>query len=229
MDPLDYKRLSAPRTGNPWGLGFGDVVLLPTTASHYYCSQRILGLAGDTSAPLIAEIGGGFGGMAYFLLKDRSDLVWIDFDLPEVLLVASYYLMCAFPERKFLLYGETDDYSVASLKRFDAVFLPNFMLPCLDDNSVDVFSNTRSFSEMDRPTIDENLKHVIRSTRQYFYHENSDRALPKGRSGFTEIEAFTFPIPREMMRMLHKGMSPWGGGGGRYKEFLYQKTGKHSR
>ena len=58
--------------------------------------------------PVIAELGGGYGRLFYFLSQHFSEFTYIGIDLPEILCCASYYLMLAFPDKRFLLYGEAE-------------------------------------------------------------------------------------------------------------------------
>jgi hypothetical protein len=93
-------------------------------------------------------------------------------DIPEVLLISSYYLLLAFPEKKFLLYGEgkpTSDY--------DIVLMPNFVLPQLADKSVDLFFNSCSFSEMDYNIVKEYLSQIERVSNKYLMHINHNARL----------------------------------------------------
>lgn len=84
---------------------------------------------------------------------------------------------------------------------------------------MDVFVNTHSLSEMRPETIAEYLGQIARTCRRYFLHENSDK--PYHTLGHTEIPASSFSI--EGFRLLNKAMSPWKAGGGRYREFLYER------
>lgn len=171
---------------------------------------------------VLAEIGGGYGALGYYALLTPG-VHYVDFDLPEVLLVASYWLCGALPKKRIMLFGESDTKAVlTNLECYDAVLFPNFCLRELPDDSVDVFLNTRSLSEMASETIEEYLRHVSRCCTHYFLHENSDKALES--PGHTEIVASSFSLPR--FRMLSKTLSPWKAGAGRYREFLYQRDDK---
>ena len=180
-------------------------------------------LLSDTPGMLVAaEIGGGFGGFAYFLLSAMERCHYINFDLPEILLMEQYYLMSAFPKKKFLLYGEDQVEFRCALESYDVILMPNFELPKLPDASVDFFINTGSLSEMEYDTIEGYIRQIARTCRLYFFHDNSDQAVLNGRH--VEVPASHFPIPEETFRKIYKAKSPWVGmGEPRMRAHLYRR------
>ena len=129
---------------------------------------QLLTLVEDIDNPVICEIGGGQGGQAYSTIKNANKhLTYINLDLPEVLAMASYLLCCGHPDKKILMYGEGD-----ISKDYDIILMPNFCLQELDDKSVDLFFNQRSFPEMERATVTEYLAQIGRVCSRYFYHIN---------------------------------------------------------
>lgn len=122
--------------------------------------------------PIICEIGGGLGGQAYKILSNSDrDLTYILLDIPEMLVISSYFLMAALPEKRFLLYGE-GPLDSSKLDQYDVIIMPNFMLPLLGDETVDLFFNACSFSEMDSVTVKEYIRQIERICRKYFMHIN---------------------------------------------------------
>ena len=210
--------LVTPDIGNPWGYLLDGRLVLLTSVRHHTYAQTILGLVEDIERPAIAEIGGGFGGAAYFLSRSRP-LTYIDFDIPEVTVVATYFLLRAFPEKSFLLYGEAP---LDTALRFDFVLMPHFALPDLPDQSVDVFLNTASLSEMDYDTIAEYIVQVERTTRRFFFHENSSVARKKG-GGPIEVPAHRFPVNPSVFTLVKELAAPWNKGKTRYRQYLYKK------
>lgn len=195
-----------PPIGNPYGYDVEGCLIDWNAFVNHGRAHRCLHFLEDEAHPVIAEIGGGFGGFAYHLLRRNRPLTYIDFDLPENLLIASYYLAMAFPEKRILLY-DTPAMSLdpSSLRHYDAVLLPNFMLPALGDGSVSCGVNTISFSEMDYETIDEYFSQIDRIVSRYFYHENL--------SCHPEYQGFpsaVFPaLPH--FRQVFASFSPWQG------------------
>lgn len=225
MDNPNINDISVPQIGNPWGYTIEGSLLTPNSLRHHYYSTHVKTLLSGIDNPVVAEIGGGYGGFANSWLSTCSDGKYIDFDLPEILLMASYYLMSAFPEKRFLLFGEAgnnDPITPELTKDYDVVLLPNFRLPQLASDSVDLFINTHSLSEMNYEIVAEYVSQIARSTRRYFFHVNSDKEMPKGFGG-SEVPSSQFPIPTDTFKKIYKSNSVWGGGNGRYSEHLYQR------
>ena len=218
---LTGKKIEAVRTpwaGNPFGYFIDGTLAVPATFRHHYIAEKAVALM--NSKGVLAEIGGGWGDVGFFALRFPG-VHYVDIDLPEILLLASYWLCSILPDRKIVLYGEQDSKTVlANIEEYDAILFPNFCLPLMPKDSADVFVNTHSLSEMRPETIQEYLGQIARTCRGYFLHENSDR--PYHTLGHTEIPASSSSM--EGFRLLSKAMSPWKAGGGRYREFLYERT-----
>lgn len=198
VDDINFcNNLAMPHIGNPYGYNISGLIINNNSFYNdyraYFCSRLIDGMP----HPIVAEIGGGYGGFAYSLLKRSGVKTYINFDIPENLMVSSYYLSMAYPDKRVLLY---DDNSVAldveTIRKYDIILLPNFMIPHIADLSVDFFINTISFSEMEYPTITAYFSQIKRTCKKYFYHENLAHA-PSDYKGypatvFPEIEEFKY-------------------------------------
>lgn len=224
VDNADIYSVSAPPVGNPWGYIIQGDLIMPTSFQHHYYASHVLNLLADIKNPVVAEIGGGFGGFAYYLLSSGKPVKYINFDLPEVLLIESYYLLNTFKEKKFLLFGEAKDIniSVDIISSNDIILMPNFQLPTLASNSIDLSFNSASLSEMDYHTIEEYIAQIVRTCKLYFLHSNSDRETPKG-GGHIEVPSSKFPIPEDAFKRIYKFRSLLSGEWGRYREYLYQR------
>jgi len=164
--------LTYPLLGNSVGLYHdGQIIPIEAVRYHYYATE-ILSLLRGVNNPVICEIGGGLGGQTYTILSnsDRA-ITYILLDIPEMLVISSYFLMAALPEKKFLLYGG-GPLDSGKLDQYDIILMPNFMLPQLGDETVDLFFNACSFSEMDSVTVEEYIRQIERICRRYFMHIN---------------------------------------------------------
>ena len=163
--------LTPPDIGNPFGIKLDGVFVRTGSEDQHYWAHRIIDLLGSTPAPVVAEIGGGFGGMAYYLLRDHPTVTYINFDLPETIALASYYLLSAFPGRKASLYGEAD-ISAETLRTSRIILMPSFSLPQLPSSSVDVAFNSRILSDLSPASLDNYLAEIARTTRGHLFHLN---------------------------------------------------------
>lgn len=195
-----------PPVGNPYGYVIDGHVINWNSFVNHGRAYRCLKLLADTGRDMLAEIGGGFGGFANNVLKQAPGVTYLDFDLPENLLLASYYMLMAHPNKKVLLYESQDmDMTPAVLGCYDAVMLPNFMLPRMHDASVGLIINTISLSEMDHSTVTEYFKQAARVTTGYFYHENLS-CHPDYKGYPTSV----FP-ETPGLKEIFCGFSPWMG------------------
>ena len=212
--------LEPPTVGSPWGLKVDSTLVLGTAPRHHYYADQVAQLVASVERPRVAEIGGGFGGFAYYLLARRCPKAsYLDFDLPEVVALASYYLLSAFPDRTTVLYGEAqlDEQTLATS---DLVLMPNFAIDTLPPRCVDVVLNSASLSEMHRPTVERYITDVGRISRRFFFHDNSDQPVAVGDTH--EIPASSFPTP-EGFRLIREQQSPWFSSS-RYSERLLART-----
>jgi putative sugar O-methyltransferase len=184
---IPVKELDAPRVGNPWGYRFQGMLLYEPVFTYnfqaHYFDQLLCGL----QTPVILEIGGGFGGLAHHLLSGNPRIKYIGLDLPENILIQTYYLSSIFPDAKILTYVKDSspiDHNI--LEHYDIVLLPNFELPSIASGIIDLIVNVRSLSEMSRDTISEYYMQIDRIGRLFYFQEN----LFKGNK-----EAMTNRIP----------------------------------
>lgn len=171
--------LAAPLVGNPWGFSIGGTTLFEPAFEYHQQACDIARFLGTTDKPIVAEIGGGFGGLASFIHRQSPKIRYVGFDLPENAMLQAYYLQACFPRARVLTYDTgLKTISRQLLEEYDFVVLPNFALPTLADDAVDMVVNFRSLAEMPMTTITEYFRQIDRVCLSIFYHENlfKDRA-----------------------------------------------------
>jgi len=197
------QELASPSVGNPYGYLIDGHIVHPNTFLNHSRACMVEKLLSRTPAPVIAEIGGGFGGLAYYIKRKLPSSHYINFDLPENLLISSYYLACSFPEKKIYTYRGSEDLARV-IATNEIILLPNFLLPKLADTSIDMFINTISLSEMNFSTIKEYINQIDRTCKKYFYHEN----LIFNSAGYTYFPVDTFPAMRNFTE-ISRAPSRW--------------------
>jgi putative sugar O-methyltransferase len=194
------EELDAPRVGNPWGFRFGDLLLYEPVFEYTYQAHYLDSLLGEMNAPVVMEIGGGFGGLAYHLLRCRPSVTYVGLDIPEYLLIQSYYLSCTFPDRKILVYHQdAPAIDTSTLEDYDVLLLPNYVLPELPSRMADLVVSVHSLTEMSADAIGETLRQIDRIGRQYFFHESIYKRRPHGRRGIPSSE---FPPLRHFRQVM---------------------------
>lgn len=205
-------KLVRPAIGNPYSYTLEGYSVFPCADYHYTFSEKISILLKKKPAPVILELGGGFGGMAYYCLRDIPNVKYICVDLPENAALQAYYLKSHFPDKKIKLWG--DDYSSND---FDALILPSHGIESLTDNSVDLSFNSYSLAEMGKDTMENYVQIISRITRDYIYHLNHVH---------WEVSADSFPIDFNKFQLLFRNPTNWGKDPRRYQldqhEYLYK-------
>lgn len=161
------RELAGPGTGDPFGAVIGGTHIAVGAEYAHYCAQKVISMVEKDSEPVVAEIGGGFGGMAYYLLRDRPGLTYLDLDVPERVALASYYLLKAFPNLRSLLYGE-GDLTERALSENHIVLMPSLSLPALPRGSVDAAFTSHGMSKVPVGATAEYLKQIEQMTRGSF-------------------------------------------------------------
>lgn len=161
----------SPLIGNPMGFMIEGMLFTHVSFIHNHFARRIEDLCSDMANPVICEIGGGWGGLAYHLFNRNRYFRYVDYDIPLISTIAAYYLLTAFPERRVGLYGDIKDLA-HPLDEYDIVVLPNFAIRNLQDQSADVCFNQCSFAEMDEVTVREYMMQSERICRNFIFHEN---------------------------------------------------------
>ncbi len=162
--------LSTPKYGNQIGaLIEGKYFATLASFSNEIISTNLINLLNKINKPVVAELGAGYGQMAYFMIKQKN-MTFIDIDIPETLCLSAYYLMKCFPKKKVFLFGEKNLNS-KKINQYDLVFLPYFKADILKKSKVDLFINKNSLGEMYPKTVKAYMK-VISLCARYFFHMN---------------------------------------------------------
>jgi putative sugar O-methyltransferase len=187
------RNLAGPEIGNPFGALVGGTYLRVGAEYAHYCAHRIDSLLGSEKAT-VAEIGGGFGGMAYYLLRDRPSVTYLNFDVPESIALSSYYLLKAFPHLNFLLYGEKE-LTGEVIDRADVVLMPVFELAAMPARTIDVTFSSHALSDISSESMVEYLNNIAQMTREYFLYIGNSHAsksisqlISQNHSSFNLIE-----------------------------------------
>jgi hypothetical protein len=194
--------LAGPDIGNPFGVMLDGTLVRSEGPYQHYCAHRLSSQL-DVGPSTVVEIGGGFGGTAHFLLRDRQQLTYLDFDLPETIALASYFLLKAFPSLTFLLYGEkqiANDSGSAEINRANVVLMPLFEIEKMQPRSVDVTFSSHAISDLSSESMADYLQTIGRITRGHF--------LYIGNMGGAK-SIFELASRRSDMRMVETFVSGW--------------------
>ncbi len=188
----DLSTMQFPMFGNMTGVTI-DGLPIPLNAFFDDQCARMVTSCIESENSVVAELGGGYGGLAYCLLNSPSVSTYVGFDLPEVLACCSYYLMKSFPDRRFCLYQEEKS-PFDEIDQYDAVLLPGFCLSGFESESFGVFVNRSSLSEMAPKTVSAFLDQIWKSS-SYFWHLNHESRRNEFESGEVSLLNADYPVP----------------------------------
>lgn len=197
----NVSQLVSPSIGNPYGCYIDGQFLYEPFIAHYYATQ--IGQLTRGKKRAVLELGGGYGRMAYFLMRDNTNLTYLDFDLPENMALTSYYLLSAFPNKRFLLFGESE-LAREPLDQYAAIIMPSFALTQLPDRSADLAFNSYSLAEMSREAVDTYIAELMRVTDRYILHLNHTRV--------SQVVADNFGIDPAKFDLLYRVPGFWTSG-----------------
>ena len=169
----DLNKISTPEFGNQLGAYIDGNFVTIGSFFNQIISKILLEHIKHKSKPIICDLGGGYGKLGYFLIKNFEDSCFIDFDIPEVLVLAAYYLMSSFPNKKTLLFGEKE-FEKKDSENFDLIFMPSAEITKMSENSVDLFVNKNSLGEMRSDTAKFYIE-KINYCSKIFFHMNHNR------------------------------------------------------
>jgi len=197
----DPAALVYPQFGNQSGALIDGMFVGYGSFFNEVYGSILSGLVKDRARPVVADLGAGYGKLAYFILRDLPSFAFLAFDLPETICLAAYYLMNVWPQKKTLLYGEAP-LDQQAIREHDLLFMPGWEIEKLGDGDVDLFVNKNSLGEMNRETVKRYIGHICRATR-FFFHMNHDiYTVPFANE--RSVLGVEYPVPDDRFRLLFR-------------------------
>lgn len=166
-----------PRISGAYGVDLASRLITPESPEHIYVGSRIREVTAKFLAdePLrIVEIGAGFGGTAYWLMKllaTRRPEIYTIIDLPMMNVCQAYFLAHAFGADSVALHGEA--------------LTPNTLFHILPPHAIraktDTFNlliNENSMPEMPRAVVRDYLAWAKQNLNGIFYSYNQEAYSP---------------------------------------------------
>ena len=198
--------LEEPLIGNPFGIVYKNKIVsqdLCNSVHEFYSITQKTSLKKNLE---IAEIGAGYGRLAYVFLDTLPKSSYCIIDIPPALFIAQEYLSKVFPKerifyfRPFTSFEEVkEEFESARIK-----FLMAHQIEYLPDKYFDLIITVSSLHEMTLEQIDKYVKHIGRLTYGYFYTKQWCRSRIKDNFYIKENE---YPIPKNW-RVIYKERHP---------------------
>jgi putative sugar O-methyltransferase len=155
--------------GNPPFCRYKGLKINPVDFHTLYIAWRIKRHAPypDDVRLVIADIGGGYGGLLAKLRQFYPNSLCLGFDLPEVNAAQAYYLMNRFEGARFFGYTDLKEGGMEACLGgdYDFAVLPGWTTAQLPRDSVDVFINSQSMMEMNFEVIAGYFEDIQRSIK----------------------------------------------------------------
>jgi putative sugar O-methyltransferase len=166
------EKTEEPLEGNPFRIYYKNRLIsqdICNSIIEYYSvvNQIPSNVKGRLS---IAELGAGYGRLAFIFLKALK-CKYVIFDIPPALYVAQRYLSSIFPELKIFNFRDFDNYAEVKQEYENAdlcFFIPN-QLELLPKPQFDLFLNISSLHEMRIGQIGKYFCLIDEYSRGYFY------------------------------------------------------------
>ncbi len=206
--------------GNFYGLTVNKNQIMIDTPRHDYYAKKILNIFEDIKKKnrILVEIGGGYGGLCFQLLKRNFNDVYINIDILETLLI-NYYFLRKYTKRNIIICDLTNinNFNSKNLYLGTSNYFKNL------NKEIDLVFNSNSFSEMSKNDVINYFKLINKYQPKYIYHQNSNVLLFPNSIRHIEILAKDFPIDKNKYKLQHHNLSLWSPGSGRFREYFYKK------
>ena len=169
-----YANLNEPLLGNPMCIRIGDRLISQDLANSYLeygFLRKSLDKEFDKTR-VIAEIGVGYGRLAYllYLLRQGVARKLVLIDLPPALMLSQWYLRSMFPNAKLMEFNNFNSFDEVrdEFEGAEICFLLPHQLELLPEKSIDLLINISSLQEMSRDQINHYYDLIDKKAR-YFY------------------------------------------------------------
>ena len=171
--PFDIEGLGESEVGKPPQIfrlmGSGGAGWTRPYLNYLLC---LAALSRHMTAPpkRFLEIGGGFGALGEIVMSRDPDACYVDFDLPPLTTVASFYLQALFDGRVSIFDDTIPDRG--PIKVSGSACLPNWRIGDVG-GPFDVFFNSFSFQEMEPDVVEHYVRQVAAKDVSYVVSLNS--------------------------------------------------------
>ncbi len=164
-----------PDIGAPYGVQATNALITMEQPEHIYVALRISKAIQNyvaekkTSRLNLLEIGAGFGGLAYWMLKlQKEAITYSIIDLSLINVIQGYFLYKAFGPSRISLYAET-------VSKDSMIFiLPTSAIDLIDKQNFDVLINENSMPEMSEPIVERYIRFTRENVSGVFFSYNHE-------------------------------------------------------
>lgn len=196
--------LEEPHTGKPFLIHHRGRWISQDLCNSVHEFYSAGGTDGVNRRWAVAELGAGYGRLAYVFLKALPDCSYTIIDIPPALQIAEQYLNEVFPDerifrfRRFARFEDVRDEFEASRIRL----LAAPQIERLPDELFDMFLNISSLHEMTMPQIVHYLRHADRLCRGRFY--TKQWRVSHAKINGCVLKEHDYPLPQTWTTLYHR-------------------------
>lgn len=194
-------KLEEPDLGNPLKVKYDNKEIafdICNSLLEYYAISEGVDLSKKMT---IAELGAGYGRLAYVFLRLNKGSKYVIFDIPPTLYVAQSYLSCLFPELRIFKFRHFDNFEEIrkEYEESDLCFFTSNQLALFPSKIFDLFINISSLHEMRKDQISAYIKLIDKTTGSYFFTKQypGTMHLTEDMAGAYELSFDEYPFPKK--------------------------------
>ncbi|OGM75395.1 hypothetical protein A2382_03170 [Candidatus Woesebacteria bacterium RIFOXYB1_FULL_38_16] len=203
IDRLDIlTKISEPIIGAPYVIRYKNKIVsqdLCNSVFEFYSATRFLN---KNKKLEIAELGAGYGRLAFVFLKTYKNANYTIIDIPAALYISEEYLSKVFPKEKIFHFREFKSFKEVK-KEFESARVRIIMahqIELLPKKYFDLVLSVSTLHEMDTPQIKNFMKQITRICKGFFYTKQWRKSRYSGNGHIKENE---YPIPRSWKEKYH--------------------------
>jgi hypothetical protein len=204
-----------------WSSETKTLMTYPDSPRHAHFAHQIIEIA--PKGKIGVEIGGGYGGMIYFLKKFGFENKLINCDLLETLLLA--YVFLSFNKIKVEICFSREDLSLAmTANEIEVVLItPNLFAELKEVGEIGFIFNSRSLSEMSQTQSKQYLLDINNILcPKYFISENAEELRFPNSIRHIEIIQDELEILLSNYKIISYAKTKFMGGSNRYGTRVYE-------
>ena len=197
----NFQNLNMPKFGNQNGAHINNNFVVIGSFFNEIYSSICKKYLDNGKHNTVVDLGGGYGKLGYYIIKNTNNITFIDFDIPETLTLASYYLSKTFPEKKIFYYGY-QKFDEKLIKDYDIFLLPSWEIEKLKNDTVELTINKNSLGEMEPDTAYNYINHINRITKYFvsINHETFRNKFDKNKYSLINSEYNKKGFFKELLR-----------------------------
>lgn len=189
-------KLDEPLVGNPFLVEYKGKNISQDLCNSIHEFYSVFGSVNPQKLTNVAELGAGYGRLAYVFLKALPKSSYCIIDIPPALFISQEYLVKVFPKETIFCYRSFSSFKEIR-REFEAArikFIMAHQIELMPKKYFDLVISVSTLHEMTRKQIENYIYQIDRIANGYFYNKQWRKSYTKDNSRIKENE---YPIPKK--------------------------------